>query len=88
MQSLILKNLLTPFDKSTKEISFEPQKKIKRLNWFVKIAFSVFGNKWIVYHIAMIHHEIMDISRVKQNYEMYEEDRYFSKKNQNPITYM
>ena len=43
MQSLILENILTPFDKSTKEISFEPKKKIKGLNWFVKVAFSIFG---------------------------------------------
>ena len=59
---------------------------IKRLNWFVKVAFAIFGKKMNCVSY-MIHHEIKDISRVKQNNEIYEKGRYFSK-NQNPITYM
>ena len=71
LQNLILPkyfNLFSHFlfliKSNEKKISFEPKKKIKRLIWFLKVAFSIFGKKMnrVSYKI---HHEIKDISRVK-----------------------
>ena len=45
------------------------KKKIKRLNWFVKIAFSILGEKMNCVSY-MIHREIKDISRVKWKNEI------------------
>ena len=67
--------------KSTKKISFEPKtKKIKRLNWFVKVTFSIFGKNEHMNVSYTIYYEIKDITRVRKNNEIYEKDKFFSKK--------
>ena len=80
MQRLILAKYFNPLShllfliKSTKKISFDLNKKIKKLNWFVKVAYSIFGKNMNCVSY-MIHHEIKDISRIKQNNEIYDKDR-------------